>query len=323
MKTLVTGATGFIGYALVARLIRGGDDVRCLVRDVNTRSLPAADVERVAGDVRDPEAMRRAVQGVQRIYHLAGAKNPWHVGDYADINHTGTVNLFEAAAQAGSTIDRFVFVSSQAAAGPSSNRAPMRESDACHPLTAYGRSKRDAERFLIANRAAMPIRIARPTLVYGPRSEEVRLIFRLLRMRCFPPARGPQQQFNAIDIDDCVEGILAVAEAETASGETYFLTDGISHTWSEVAAATYAALGRAPWLLPLPWRMAPLGAATARAACRLVRLPYELIDDKLAQLREPAWLCDPSKACDELGFRTRTTLTAGVARCVSGLGKRR
>jgi dihydroflavonol-4-reductase len=118
MKALVTGATGFVGAAVARALGRTGAELRVLARqDSDLRNLDGLPVERVAGDLRDPASLRRALSGCRHLYHVAAhyalwAKDP---SIFYDINVVGTRNLLEAAREVG--IERTVYCSTIGAIG--------------------------------------------------------------------------------------------------------------------------------------------------------------------------------------------------------------
>ena len=138
MTALVTGATGFIGRALVARLAAGGTPVRALVRDpARAGDLAAlAGVELVRGDLRDSAALRDLVAGAEVVYHLAGLTSARSRAEFMAVNAAATGALAAAAAAAPAP-PKFVLVSSLAVAGPPHRRAPRPRGGparADHPL---------------------------------------------------------------------------------------------------------------------------------------------------------------------------------------------
>jgi len=142
---LVTGGTGFIGSHLLQRLVRAACPVRCLTRPQSAaRPLPEG-VQRAPGDLQSGQGLDQALVGVDTVIHLAGVTKALRSSHYFEGNVQATDRL--ARALAGRKI-RFVHVSSLAAAGPSPDGTPLREDCASHPLTHYGRSKREAERIV-------------------------------------------------------------------------------------------------------------------------------------------------------------------------------
>ncbi|MBV9880622.1 MAG: NAD-dependent epimerase/dehydratase family protein, partial [Gemmatirosa sp.] len=173
MKVLVTGATGFVGRRLCARLLAGGHAVVAAVRDAGgTARVPAGAESVVVGDLAGPVDWSGAVRGAECVVHLAARVHVLHetASDAAErfrrLNVQATTALADAAARAG--VRRFVFASSVKAAAEQS-ASPLRESDPPGPLDPYGESKLEAERALLAAhaRGAVEAVIVRPPLVYG------------------------------------------------------------------------------------------------------------------------------------------------------------
>jgi len=187
MRVLVTGGTGFIGSFLVERLVGRGDQVRCMVLESDELGpLSQWPVEICYGDVCRPETLTRVVRDVAYIYHLAGVKNTWDEAIYFRVNYEGTKNLLESCLKENPRIKRFIYASSQAAAGPSKDGHELSEEEACSPLTAYGRSRQAAEEYLQAHWHVLPITILRLALVYGPRNITTERVLRMVKRRTIP-----------------------------------------------------------------------------------------------------------------------------------------
>ncbi len=164
-RVLVTGGTGFIGRHVVSRLSSRGHAVRVLVRGVTEL---AQGVEAFHGDLERPAELAPGLEGVDHVVHAAALLDPIHDADAADrVNRIATEQLFDAAARAGCR--SFVFLSSQAAVGFHPGGGLVAPDAECSPTTIYGRSKRDAERALLARSATGPrLVVLRPPTVYGP-----------------------------------------------------------------------------------------------------------------------------------------------------------
>ena len=229
-KTLVTGGTGFVGLHVVRELGRRGDDLRLLVRErSNLEPLEGIEFERAIGDVTDRDSVRRAMQGVERVFHVAGTTS-MRTRDRIrvfQVNVEGTRNVFEEALRAGA--ERAVLTSSSSAVGTAK---PGETIDEDQPFTvgrlgvAYINSKHDAE--LVAMRTAakgLPVVIVNPSFVLGPDDPNSSgtsnaLIRRLLLRRIPGYVDGA---INIVDVRDVAKGhLLADERGETA--ERYLLT---------------------------------------------------------------------------------------------------
>src|ERR1700750_47778 len=172
-KTLVTGGTGFLGLHVVRALAARGDDLRLLVREKSdTRALAGIEWERAIGDITDRDTVRRAMQGVDRVFHVAGTTS-MRTRDRIrvfEVNVEGTRTVCEEALPG--EVERAVLTSSSSAVGAAK---PGETIDEDHPFTvgrlgvAYINSKHDAE--LVAMRTAakgLPVVIVNPSFVLGP-----------------------------------------------------------------------------------------------------------------------------------------------------------
>lgn len=313
MKALVTGANGFIGRFLVEELLRRGWAVRCFILEGERSDGHESEaVEVVTGDICRKETLAAAVQGVDYIFHLAGVKTVWDEATYFRINVQGTKNLLHALLESGHRIRRFIFASSQAAAGPSPDGHPITEDEACRPLTAYGRSKRAAEEYLLAHSHRVPITILRPVLVYGPRNLETELLLALIRRGWMFDIGRHHQSFNLIYISDVVRAFMLAARHRRAAGEIYFITSRDRYTWRQIAEQSFRVQRRKGHVLSLPWAGVRLAAEVVKSYRKLRGQPFDVIDDKVNELRQAHWVCSGEKARRHLGFEPRVSLAQGI-----------
>lgn len=172
MKALVTGSTGFVGSHLVEKLIQRNYQVRCLIRKTTKveyiNSLP---VEFVNADFDDAESLRRAVDGVDYVFHIGGVTKSKDKQGYFKGNYETTKNLLSAVIKQNSGIRRFTLASSLTAVGPGHGMDPVDETTPYHPVTTYGKSKMEAEKECIARVSDIPITIIRPPAVFGPETK--------------------------------------------------------------------------------------------------------------------------------------------------------
>ena len=173
MKTLVTGATGFIGSHLVEELLKGGHRVTCLVRKTsNLQWINGLNVRLIYGDCTIKESLLNAVADFDYIFHLAGLTKAANERDFFSANALGTENLVSAVIEKNPDTKRFVYLSSLAAAGPSCDGTPAKEAGEPKPVSAYGRSKLEGERIVMRHKNTIPVTVIRPPAVYGPRDKD-------------------------------------------------------------------------------------------------------------------------------------------------------
>jgi dihydroflavonol-4-reductase len=215
--TIVTGGAGFIGSHLVLLLVERGERVRVVERPgADTGHLPSS-VDVVRADIRDREAVTRALDGARVVYHLAANPNLW-VRDRAEfdaVNHRGTIHVLEAARAAGA--ERILHTSTESiltrakATGPIAEDVEIELRDAVGP---YCRSKLKAENEAMARaREGWPIVVANPTMPVGPGDRGMSPPSRLIRDFCLGklPARM-DCTLNLIDVRDVAEGLIRVMD---------------------------------------------------------------------------------------------------------------
>lgn len=219
MKTLVTGGTGFVGSAVVRRLLGAGREVRVLVRrSSDTGNIDGLDVERVTGDLTQPRSLERAARGCSELYHVAADYRLW-VRDPATMHRTnveGTRNVLLAAAEAG--CERMVHTSSVATLGLRDDGAPSDE-DTPSSFEAmcgvYKQSKFLAEReaLRLAEQPGLPIVVVNPSTPVGPRDLRPTPTGRMVldamlgRMPAYVDTG-----LNIVHVDDVADGHLLAME---------------------------------------------------------------------------------------------------------------
>lgn len=215
--TIVTGGAGFIGSHLVARLVERGDRVRVIERPgADTSHLPPS-LEIVRADIRDREAVRRALKGGRFVYHLAANPNLWARDrrEFEAVNHLGTVHVLDAAIEAGA--QRIVHTSTESIltraqpTGPIAEDVEITEADAVGPyclskLRAENEARQRAE-------AGHPILIANPTMPVGPGDRGLSPPTRLIRDFCRGGLTARMDcTLNLIDVRDVAEGLIRTLE---------------------------------------------------------------------------------------------------------------
>ena len=311
MLALVTGGQGFIGSHLCEQLLAAGHRVRVLARpQSDPGNLAGLAVEFVRGDLQNPAELGPAVAGADWVFHLAGALKGFTPGDLMRVNGEGTRNLTAACRDHAPGLQRFIHVSSLAAAGPSPGGAvPRAEAAPEQPLTWYGQSKLEAERVVQASGLASVI--LRPPVVFGPRDRDVYSYFRLANRGLLPIPGWASRSYSLIYAPDLAAGILRAAEVPTPAGTVIPLT-GAQATWLDLGRRIAAALGRPGRVLHLP--EAGLRAA-GRAADLLARLqgrPQIFSSQKVLEMLAPAWVASPEPAQRLLGWTAPTALDSAL-----------
>jgi nucleoside-diphosphate-sugar epimerase len=313
VRFLVTGASGFIGSNLVRELSEAGCEVLPMVR---SQGCPK-DLERFAGVLRraslqDPEALRRAVSGVDVVVHLGGLTRARSEAEFMDTNAEGVARLVRAAGEAAPDLRRFVYVSSLSAGGPSEGARPVREDDPPRPVSAYGRSKLAGEERLAAGARGMPWTVLRPPIVYGPGERDLLTMFRYARAGFVPLLGAAERSYSVVHARDLASAVLAVVDSDAARGQVYYVAEPRAYGSRELVAHIARALGARPRIVSIPRALGSLVAAAGSAAKRFVRRPPLITLDKMPELTR-SWVCSPAKIERDCGFRCSVAFPEGAA----------
>jgi dihydroflavonol-4-reductase len=305
---LVTGATGFVGSAMVRALLQRELPVRVLVRPAaDRRNLAELPVEITIGSMEDAASLAQAVAGCRYLFHVAADYRLWVPNPAAMFraNVEGTRELMAAALAA--SVERIVYTSSVAtlgivAGGSADEETPSRFEDMIGP---YKRSKYRAEevvRGLIGERG-LPAVIVNPSTPVGPRDLKPTPTGRLI----LEAARGRMPGFvdtglNLVHVDDVAAGHLAAIETGRI-GERYIL-GGENMSLEAILTDVAAAVGRPPPRLRVPYALAFAAAAGAELAAWITRRePFTTLDG--VRMAKKKMYFSSAKASRELCYRSR------------------
>jgi nucleoside-diphosphate-sugar epimerase len=317
-RVAVTGATGFLGSALVRRLRDVGVPVRALVCSRAQASLlERTGVEAVLGDVNDDDAVAHTIDGAMVVFHLAGklmapGESP---DDYRRTHVHGTKRVVQAALREP-RLRRFVHCSTTGVLGSTGTR-PAGEDTPIHPGNVYEETKAEAERDVLAACAdGLPAVIARPGLVYGPGDLHLLSFFRAVLQRRFRPIGREPVWLHPIFIDDMTDAFLRCAVTPGAIGECFHLAGPEPVSLEQLAVTIAHAGGIQPTgghiPLPVARGLAALGDAlppALRARAPLTRSRLDFLTHSRVYSVE--------KAERILSFVAPTSLPEGVARSVA------
>jgi len=312
-SVLVTGATGFVGRNLVDALLNRGYAVRCLVRGAGkARELEERGAQLVLGDINDARAVRKAAGGVRTVFHLAALIKAAGREDYVRVNQTGTRILLEALAEVSPDLTRFIHMSSLSAAGPSRGDGPLVEEEKPRPVSWYGESKLLSEEEVRRFAGAFPVTVLRPSAVYGPYDTETLLIFRMVQRGCLVTPGRFIRRFSLIHVRDLVSACIRAAECPTPSGEVFFISRPEVYTWGDVGRTIADKLGKKYRQCSFPrWIAEAIGYAGDLWAGATGK-PATLNSQKIRELLQPSWTCNPTKAKTVLGFSPEIDLDYGM-----------
>lgn len=309
---LVTGATGFVGRALIARLVERGCPVRAAMRRAGAFTAAGASVVTV-GDLSAQTDWSAALAGVEVVVHAAArvhvmqdaAADP--LVEFRRINVQGTLQLARQAAAEG--VRRFVFISSIKVNGEATQPGhPFTADDMPAPLDPYGVSKMEAEQGLreIAVQTGMEVVIIRPPLVYGPGVKaNFQTMMRWLTGGVPLPLGAINNRRSLVALDNLVDLIVTCIDHPAAANQTFLVSDGEDLSTTQLLQRMGQALGKPARLIPVPTALLTLGAA-------LIGKPA------IAQRLCGSLQVDISKMRQLLGWTPPVSVDEGLKRAAEG-----
>jgi nucleoside-diphosphate-sugar epimerase len=298
----VTGATGFIGPHVVRRLSADWQ-VRILTR----RPLDPAQIgaiEAVHGDLDDQASLRRLLEGVDAVVHVAGLIKARTREAFFRAN-AGSVGRLAEIAAAASVPPRFVLMSSLAAREPA--------------LSDYAASKRAGEAALIAAGERLPWTILRPPAVYGPGDRATLPFFRCVRHGIGPLLGTEGARVSLLHVEDLAGAVGTVLASDGSAGLVAELDDGRpgGHSWPELVSVAAQQFGRRAHVLRVPLAL-PYSLGLLNAA--LARLPgYTpmLTPGKVRELYHADWVCDATAIMEKTAWRPIVPIEQGFASTIA------
>ena len=325
-KVLVTGATGFIGANVVRALLARGGDVRVLVRPTSDRgNLAGLPVEEAVGDLRDAEAVGRAVRGCQTVFHVAADYRFWARDPHElyQSNVAGTIHVMDACLQAG--VEKVVYTSTVGTIGLSALPVPCDETT---PLLAgqltshYKRSKLEAEEAALAYAArGLPVVVVNPSAPVGPWDAKPTPTGKLIVD--FALGKLPaivDTGLNIVHVRDVAEGHLLAAERGRV-GERYILGNR-NMTLAEIVAELARIIGRPAPRFRLPYAVAWTAGAVSTALSTFVTHQPPAIALEAVRMSRRRMFFDAAKAVRELGL-PQTSARAALEDAVAWFEEKR
>jgi len=318
MRVALTGASGYTGGRLLRELLARGDSVSALVRPASvTPALAASGARVIEGDLRDREAARRLVEGVEAVIHVAAVyRTAGHPDSYyRDINVGGTERLLEAAAGAG--VSRFVHTSTVGVHGDVKT-PPADESQPLAPGDIYQLTKAEAEElaFSYHRRRGMPVAVVRPGAIYGPGETRLLKLFRAIARGRYAIVGSGRPFYHPVYIDDLVDGYLRALSRPEAPGQAFLIAGPRYVSQSELAAL----IARETGGRVLPFRIPAWPIWWAGVLCEAVCVPFG-IDPPVHRRRVEFWTKSRAfsieKARRLLGYEPKVDLPEGIARTVA------
>jgi nucleoside-diphosphate-sugar epimerase len=316
VKILVTGATGFTGKALVRRLLRDGHGVVGLdyKEGHKTEELRRLGAEIVIGSVTDAELVRRCLQGVEVVHHLAAAFRELNVppSHYRKVNVDGTHNVLEAAQEAG--VRKVIYCSTCGVHG-NVDEPPGGEDAPIQPADYYQQTKYEAEPIALEYvRRGLQVTILRPAAIYGPGDpERFYMIFRQVAKGWFPMFGDGQTLYHPLYIDNLVDAMVLAMAADRGNGKAYLIADQEYVQIGDLVRRTARAMNIPLRIVRLPIWPVIAGGHIVEKACAPFGITPPIFPRRVDWYRQNrAFRIE--RARQDLGYRPAIGLDEGLRR---------
>jgi len=302
MKILLTGATGFIGKNLLDFL--EGHEVYCLVRSREKyEKIKRGNTKPVYGDL---AALDGELPEVEVIIHLAGLIRG-RKRQYYEVNGGGMKNLAEKAKRIKG-LKKFIYVSSQAAAGPGTLENPKKENEIEKPVSDYGLSKLLGEKIL--KKSGLPYLILRPVSVYGQGDRDVFFVFQMVKAGIVVLPSG-KRFVNLVNVRDVCGCIMKAVDTE-AINDTFFISYPQTLTYDKFIKTIAGKMGKNVLIIKIPEWLVHLGGAAAEVFAFLMHKPALLNIQKVTEINTKYWVVDHTRLLNVLGYKPQYPVESGV-----------
>jgi nucleoside-diphosphate-sugar epimerase len=309
---LVTGATGFTGSALAARLVRDGYDVTAFARkSSHVHALESLGVEIRRVDITDAEDVASHMQPFDRVFHLAGSYREEHADKevFRRVNVDATRHLLEAAGEHG--VGRFVHCSTVGVQG-AIEAPPANEDYRLRPGDHYQESKLEGEQLALDFfRKGLPGSVVRPVGIYGPGDRRFLKLFKSVQSGWFVMIGNGRTLYHMTYIDDLVQGFVLVGDSPTALNEVFTIGGPEYTTIEELVRMVAGALGVEPPRWRIPFLPVYAAAWTCEMLCRPLGISPPLYRRRVEFFHLDRAF-DISKARRLLGYDPKWSLSAGL-----------
>ncbi|MBL7139135.1 MAG: NAD(P)-dependent oxidoreductase [Bacteroidales bacterium] len=319
-RVLITGASGFIGSHLVEEGLKRGYTVFAGIRKTSSRRyLSDSRIRFLELDLASPERLSEQLMQCKAeelrfdfIIHNAGITRAHNSAEFHRVNDRFTHTLTESLELTGMVPDKFVYISSLAAAGPGDpvSMRPITDDTPPHPIDSYGKSKLAAERFL-ESRSGFPYLIFRPTGVYGPRERDYLQVYRTINRGFEPYIGSTRQRISFLYISDLVRMLYEALNSPFVN-KTWVVSDGCNYSVREFSELVKRILGKKTVSLVIPLPVVKLLALILESVTHpFGKIPI-LNREKAAIMGSMNWQCDPSGFFNDLHFTPAYTLEKGL-----------
>ena len=328
-RILITGASGFVGSYMVEQALACGYETWAAVRATSSkRYLQDSRIHLIELDYTDAATLTARLHehslhhgAWDIIIHCAGATRCLHKQAFYEANYKSTRRFVDTLRALDIVPRQFIYISTLGVYGPLHETPPFQritDTDIPRPNTAYGQSKRAAERYLM-RLPDFPYVIFRPTGVYGPRDKDYQVLIDSIRHHVELRLGYRRQLITFVYVRDLVQAVFGAISRGVVC-RSYFVTDGNVYTARDFGRVVRKAVGN-PFVmhLTLPLWMGSIASTLCDVAGRLMGKSYVFNRDKYRILKQLNWTCDITPLVDELGYHPQYDLEKGLEEMLASL----
>jgi len=320
-RILITGASGFIGSFLVEEAIKDGYDVYAGVRKTsNLQYLSGLKVSKFEVDLSSKQEVIKMLLEYEKfdyIIHNAGLTKTCNKKMFDIANLKNTQNFIEALQETNRIPNKFIYISSLAAFGPSKHGTkPMKLTDKPIPVSQYGNSKLKTEVY-IKSIHDFPYLIFMPTGVYGPREKDYLVMYKSIKSGIETYIGSKKQYLSFVYVKDLSELLLKSLKSDITR-ESYFVSDLNNYTAVEFNDIVKKELNKKTITLVFPKLIVKfIALMSEKISCALMKKVPTLNIEKFKDISESNWLCDSSKLVSDFSFNPKYNLQRGVKEAIN------
>lgn len=317
IKVLVTGGTGFVGGNLISHLLKNGLKVRALVRPTsNSDSIKKMGADLITGDVNDKESVRKALEGIDTVYHIAALFRQAGFKDnvYWDVNVDGTKNMLDVSLEKG--VKRFIHCSTVGVLSHISN-PPADETYPYNPGDIYQETKAEGEKLALKffQKEGLQGAVVRPAMIYGPGDTRLLKLFKMIAHRKFIMLGDGKTLAHFIYIDDLIKGFELCVENSKASGQVYIIAGEGPITLNDLVKLIAKGLNASPPKLHLPVKPFLILGSICESICKPLGIEPPIYRRRVDFFTKDRSF-NTSKAEKELGFHPKVDMATGIMRTI-------
>ena len=302
LRILVTGATGFVGSHIIEELVSKNHNIIATVRESsNLRWIKNQPVQFEYCSLNYEQHLADIISKVDVIVHCAGAVRALNWEEYYKTNVVTTQKLVQLAIKNKNNIKKFIYISSQAAMGPSETDNPKKLTEKEIPVSNYGKSKLLAEQEIKKLNGIIPYTIIRPASVYGPRDKDIFIFFNLVKHHLNPKTYS-KRFIQLVFVKDIAKIVSLALNNPNTNNKIYYLCDGNIYGWADVAT-TIAKVNNIKTIPVILFNFVfKFVADIYEIIAKITKKPQVLSKEKIIEMLQTYWIADNTDIIKDTGF---------------------